>query len=294
MRAYVSAKANKAALKRDTTKTQSFKYESSDINMDVTTMVDAWIYGSTPNEGILLITSDELNPTGSGFVLKFFSRDTNTIYSPYLDVMWDEVAIDGYITGSTITSSVQIVTNESGITSNIQSGSTFSISGGISGVFSASTSLSFLTAETASGFVVGTGLSGNIIGLPIFGFVSASMSETESLVVGPCGNTFSASLVTASFYDGVFSGSTFTAYYVDYKFENAIMTGSWIEAALLDATVSIKLPSNISPYVYATVIGTYVNGTALGTYVASGSTSASFEGRFINGNLIPVIEKIRM
>jgi hypothetical protein len=273
---------------------QSFNYESSDINMDVTTMVMAWLSGSLPNEGLMLVHSDELQSTGSGFVLKFFSRDTNTIYSPHLDVMWDDVSAT-YSTGSFTTSSVVITTITSGITASVQSGSTFSIAGGISGSFSASAALTFtqnfsasvLWPElSASGIVSGMGLTGNITGLPVFGFISASVSGSSSLVNGPCGNSFYAQASSGSFYTGIFSGSNFWAYYVDHKFENAILTGSWTPEALYGARVTIPIPSGIEPYAYAYVEGVYVRGKALGTYILSGSTSASFSGNFIDGNLI--------
>jgi hypothetical protein len=84
--------------------TQSFSYESPDINMDVTRIVKNWITGSTsnsyiPNNGFLLrfSGSQELG-SGSGGVeseeiygnLKFFSSQTHTIYPPKLEVRWDD------------------------------------------------------------------------------------------------------------------------------------------------------------------------------------------------------------
>ena len=112
---------------------QSFSYKSADIQMDVTTIVMQWINGNIPNNGFILLSSDEFNATGSGFVLKFFSRDTNTIYSPYLDVAWNDATFN---TGSIATSSVQIISILSGISASVQSGS--SLTGGISGSFSGS------------------------------------------------------------------------------------------------------------------------------------------------------------
>lgn len=273
---------------------QSFNYETSDIDMDVTRMVLTWLSGSIPNQGMMLIHSDELQSTGSGFLLKFFSRDTNTIYFPYLDVMWDDVS-GTFSTGSISTGSVTIATASSGITASVQSGSTFSIAGGISGSFSSSTFLTFtqnisasvfLPFLSASGIVDGMGLGGNIIGLPVFGFVSASISGSASLVTGPCGNSFFAQESSGTFYNGIFSGSTFTAWYVDYKFENGFLTGSWTPEALYGAIVTIAIPSGIDPYAHAFVHGIYVNGHALGTYMLSGSHSASFTGQFVDGNLL--------
>jgi hypothetical protein len=70
---------------------QSFGYENSDINMDITPIVKAWMLGSIPNEGIILISSEELslNPNTNSH-LGYYSKETNTIYSPHLDVIWDD------------------------------------------------------------------------------------------------------------------------------------------------------------------------------------------------------------
>jgi len=81
---------------------QSFNYESSDIYMDVTRMVMAWIYGVIPNNGMILLHSDESSSYDYG-KLRFFSKESNTIYQPHLDVMWSDVSLsptgsDGILT----------------------------------------------------------------------------------------------------------------------------------------------------------------------------------------------------
>lgn len=77
---------------------QSFSYEASDIKMDVTPVVKSWICGCVPNEGFILLTSEELNTKNvSNGNLGFYSKETNTIYTPYLDVMYDDST---YNTGS--------------------------------------------------------------------------------------------------------------------------------------------------------------------------------------------------
>jgi len=423
---------------------QSFSYRSADIQMDVTPIVMQWISSSIPNNGFILLSSDELIATGSGFVLKFFSRDTNTIYSPYLDVAWTDATFN---TGSIATSSVQIISVLSGISSSAQSGSSMTIAGGVSGSFSGSvfmnTAPNYITATdqifnysapdvitndtwfanngfhydswrtawdldpnhggflphtdititldpnfgsppvfkftgsftgsfsgTASidgtisgssigfyvdyfsgsvdgvssetsgsisgsqidgyitgsatsaiqlglfvgqltssvvylngtgsgnyldstylsftGFTSGKGLSGNIIGIPVFGSVQGLVTISESFVTGSCGKNFSASLAKVIFNTGPFSGSAFTAFYLDSKFENALLTGSWINATTFGSTVNIPVPSGIDPYAYAYVRGIYISGTALGSYSisSSNSNSASFNGQFIDGNLL--------
>jgi len=70
---------------------QSFDYESSDIKMDITPIVKSWIAGAIPNEGLILLTSEELTVnTSSNGMLGFYSKETNTIYSPHIDVVWDD------------------------------------------------------------------------------------------------------------------------------------------------------------------------------------------------------------
>ena len=79
---------------------QSYSYSTSDIYMDVTSIVKGWICGCVPNNGFILISSlelvqaDDINST-----IRFFSKETNTIYQPYLDVQWDDST---YSTGSLV------------------------------------------------------------------------------------------------------------------------------------------------------------------------------------------------
>jgi len=72
---------------------QSFSYESPDVNMDVTDIVNNWLGGSDKidNNGFLLrfSGSQETSDSISG-QLKFFSRQTHTIYPPKLEIKWDD------------------------------------------------------------------------------------------------------------------------------------------------------------------------------------------------------------
>jgi len=70
---------------------QTFTYESGDVRMDITDMCLKWISGSIPNHGLLLKRSgsEERDSKDRGS-LKFFSRDTHTIYSPKLEVCWTD------------------------------------------------------------------------------------------------------------------------------------------------------------------------------------------------------------
>lgn len=78
--------------------TQSFSYESSDIEMDVKSTMDEWIGGALPNEGFILkYTSSLENDTNDYGQLKFFSKETNTIYQPKIRIGWDD---SSFSTGS--------------------------------------------------------------------------------------------------------------------------------------------------------------------------------------------------
>jgi len=90
---------------------QSFSSESPDINMNVTSIVKDWLDSTNPNYGLLLMLSGSTlepnktyeNATGSFEDLKFFSRQTNTIYSPKLEIKWDDhLPATGDNTGSLI------------------------------------------------------------------------------------------------------------------------------------------------------------------------------------------------
>ena len=73
--------------------TQSFSFESSDVYMDVTPIVNKWITGSGrfENDGFIIKFSNELESSVETITnLKFFGADSNTIYIPRLHVVWDD------------------------------------------------------------------------------------------------------------------------------------------------------------------------------------------------------------
>ena len=95
---------------------ESFSYRTSDINIDVTDQVRIWLSGSNgndiPNYGFLVqySDSDESNDNVKGYV-RFFSRDTHTIYVPKLTMYWDNSAFTpGSLTAANLESYV-IYTN---------------------------------------------------------------------------------------------------------------------------------------------------------------------------------------
>ena len=83
---------------------QSFSNEPDDIRMDVTDLVKLWISGSNtlPNNGFILhhhpSASISVSDDGIDYgILKFFSKETNTIYEPKLELVWDD---SSFVTGS--------------------------------------------------------------------------------------------------------------------------------------------------------------------------------------------------
>jgi hypothetical protein len=81
--------------------TQSFSFESTDLYMDVTGIVKKWITGSGrfENDGMILKFSNEMESSPDNLLnsLKFFGTDSNTIYVPRLNIVWDD---SEFITGS--------------------------------------------------------------------------------------------------------------------------------------------------------------------------------------------------
>lgn len=78
---------------------QTFTYVSDkDLNLDITSIANAWISKTIPNYGVILkhTSSIELYATSS-IETKFFSVDTHTIYPPCLEFKWDDST---YNTGS--------------------------------------------------------------------------------------------------------------------------------------------------------------------------------------------------
>ncbi len=81
---------------------QSFENQSPDVDVEVTNMVNMWLENKANNYGMLIrfSGSQETDETTFGN-LKFFSRNTHTIYAPKLEVRWDDhIACSGSNTGS--------------------------------------------------------------------------------------------------------------------------------------------------------------------------------------------------
>lgn len=92
---------------------QSFGvYTNKDVDMDVTNMVKMYVSGTIPNNGMIVKTSGSLEfDQNYNYILNFFSRDTNTVYPPTLEIKWDDsvYAVTGSI-GTLATSQDLLVT----------------------------------------------------------------------------------------------------------------------------------------------------------------------------------------
>jgi hypothetical protein len=77
---------------------QAFNYQTADINMDVKSILRAWMSSSIQNNGFILkySNSNESDTQDYG-ILKFFSKETNTIYQPKIRIGWDD---QSFLTGS--------------------------------------------------------------------------------------------------------------------------------------------------------------------------------------------------
>jgi hypothetical protein len=77
---------------------QSFSYSTADIGMNLKPMLQSWLSGSIPNEGLIVKHSFEVeNDTEDYGIVKVFSKETNTIYQPKIRIGWDD---QSFITGS--------------------------------------------------------------------------------------------------------------------------------------------------------------------------------------------------
>jgi hypothetical protein len=70
---------------------QTFSYQTTDINMNVISLLRAFISGSVINDGIILKYSNtNESDTADYGILKFFSKETHTIYQPKIRIGWDD------------------------------------------------------------------------------------------------------------------------------------------------------------------------------------------------------------
>ena len=64
-----------------------FSKNFSDVTLDVTKIVNFWVNEEIPNHGFIIKFENEDTDGGN---VKFYSSDTNTIYSPYIQIQYDD------------------------------------------------------------------------------------------------------------------------------------------------------------------------------------------------------------
>ncbi len=89
---------------------QSFNFETADINMDVTSIVNSWTNNTNTNYGFLIYFSSSIeNNTIDYGRLNFYSKETNTIYQPLLQIKWNDFSFStGSLSSLNLSSDIEI------------------------------------------------------------------------------------------------------------------------------------------------------------------------------------------
>ena len=70
-------------------------YDDKDLDIDTTNIVRAWYSSSYPNNGFIVKQKDEfINNENNQPKIKYYSRDTHTIYPPCLEFKWNDCIIN--------------------------------------------------------------------------------------------------------------------------------------------------------------------------------------------------------
>ena len=90
--------------------TQTFEYQSADVDVNVNDIYNSWFNQTNVNEGFIIKRSDldEQSKANQG-TLPFFSRDTHTIYPPRLEFKWDDST---WNTGSSTMTDIDLGTKD--------------------------------------------------------------------------------------------------------------------------------------------------------------------------------------
>lgn len=101
--------SNTSVLPITSSQTLSY-YSDKDLNVDITNIVKAWNSGTIENNGVLIKQRNEfVNNINYQPKIKYFSRDTNTIYPPYIEFKWDDSIFNTGSSNQTILNTTQAV-----------------------------------------------------------------------------------------------------------------------------------------------------------------------------------------
>jgi len=207
-----------------------FNKRTSDISVDITEYVRLWNSGVLANNGLLIKFKNEtISSTGT---LKFFSKDTNTIYSPYIkmstnDFVFNPCECKSVETVTCVYGDVELSPLTPPVDGPLVSGSL------VSG--------SLVSGSLVSGSLVsGSLVSGSLVsGSLVSGSLVSGSLVSGSLVSG---SLVSGSLVSGSLVSGsLVSGSTNPTTYVVNKLTS---TGSDCDGLLVYDIKKVKPTMN--------------------------------------------------
>lgn len=90
--------------------TQSFSFDDPTINMNVYSIVDKWLSGSISNYGFIIKHSAAAETDANTYgTLKFFSKDTHTIYLPKLVLYYSEETYTGSFMSASLVSNDYVI-----------------------------------------------------------------------------------------------------------------------------------------------------------------------------------------
>jgi len=82
----------------DVSGSQNFSYQTRDVTMDIRDIVLDWVSGSKENNGLIVKLDNSLEDDTNDYgIMKFFSKETNTIHQPKIRIGWDD---SSFSTGS--------------------------------------------------------------------------------------------------------------------------------------------------------------------------------------------------
>ena len=75
---------------------QHFDVGNEDINMDITSLVESWLSGDYPNNGIGICYTSAYESMSSDtrYISSFFTSKTNTAYAPFIEVNYNQTIKD--------------------------------------------------------------------------------------------------------------------------------------------------------------------------------------------------------
>lgn len=89
---------------------QSFAFDDPTINMKVSNIVDRWLSGSISNHGFIIKHSTAAETDSDTYgSLKFFSKDTHTIYLPKLVLYYSDPVYSGSFTSASLVANDYVI-----------------------------------------------------------------------------------------------------------------------------------------------------------------------------------------